>query len=152
MKKVRFSPKTVVISFSSVFVILSFYFVFVNHLEPNEVGIARNWFSGEMQLKESGWHITPPWVWIVTVDIRPIRVSVPSAGHGYNSKLVQFNPKGWQEFVQVEGWRYYWWANRISFNFGYEEEHRGMKDILRGHAYGTKRYMFITILEEFEGK
>lgn len=130
--------------------ILSFYLAFCNHLEPSQIGIARNWISGEMWLQKAGWHISPPWVWVARIDTRPIRVSIPSAGHGYNTKLVQFDPNGWQEFINVEGWRYYWWANRLSFNFGYDEEHRGMKDILRGHAYGVKRYSFIKIIEEYE--
>lgn len=79
-----------------------------------------------------------------------MRVSVDSAGHGYHAKLVQFNADGWQEFVQTEGWYYYWWANRFSFNFGYSEEHRGLKDIMRGYAYGTRRYTFINVLQEYE--
>ena len=128
-----------------------FYFCFLNYTEPTQVGIARNWFTGKMWLQEGGgWHLSLPWTWIARVDTRPIRVSVPSSGHGYSAKLVQFEPKAWEDFIYVEGWRYYWWSNRFSFNFGYEEEHRGMKDILRGHAYGTKKYSFITILSEYD--
>ena len=79
-----------------------------------------------------------------------MRVSVDSAGHGYNAKLVQFNPDGWQEFIQTEGFYYYWWANRFSFNFGYDEEHRGLKDVLRGYAYSPKQYSFLKVLDEYQ--
>lgn len=124
---------------------------FLNHTEPTEIGIARNMITGEVWAqKTGGWHLNFPWVLVPIIDARPMRVSVQSAGHGYSAKLVQFDPDHWQEFVQVEGFRYYWWANRISFNFGYKEEYRGVKDILRGHAYGAKKYRFIKILEEYQ--
>lgn len=130
--------------------IFLFYLGFLNHVEPGQVGLARNWFSGEMWIQGAGWHMTWPWEWVARLDTRPMRVSVQSAGYGYSSKLVQFDPEYWEEFVSVEGWRYYWWANRLSFNFGYEEEYRGFRDIMRGHAYGTERYRFIKFLEEYE--
>lgn len=130
-------------------VAILFYVGFVNYNEPTQLGIARNHISGEMWLQEGGGlYITPPWVWVARVDTRPIRVSVASAGRGYSAKLVQFDKKGWKEFVELEGWRYYWWANRLSFNFGYDEEHRGIRDILRGYAYSPKKYPFLVILEE----
>lgn len=126
------------------------YVSFINHIEPAKIGLARNWISGSIWVQNPGWHIGPPWVWVAEIDTKPMRVSVQSAGHGYSSKLVQFDREYWKEFVKVEGWRYYWWANRLSFNFGYDEESRGLKDILRGHAYGVKKYPFIKILEEYE--
>lgn len=129
------------------------YASFVVHHDPTELGIARNWISGEMWLQEDGgYFVNPPWVWVARVDTRPVRVAVTSAGRGYSGKLVQFDKKGWQEFVQLEGWRYWWWANRFSFNFGYDEEYRGMRDILRGYAYSPKQYPFLVVLEEFASK
>jgi hypothetical protein len=131
-------------------ILLFCYLSFFNHIEPSQVGIARNWITGKIWLQEAGWHLGPPWAWTARIDTRPMRVSVDSAGHGFSGKLVQFDPAYWEEFVQVEGWRYYWWANRFSFNWGYNEEHRGIRDILRGHAYGVKKYPFIKVLEEYE--
>lgn len=131
--------------------IVLFYTLFLNYTEPTQVGIARNWFSGEMRLQEGGgWHVSAPWVWVVRIDTRPMRVAVTSAGRGYSGKLVMFDPKEWREFVQTEGWHYYWWYNRFSFNFGYAEEYRGMRDIMRGYAFGAKKYSFIKILNEYE--
>jgi hypothetical protein len=131
--------------------ILIGYCALLNYTEPTQAGIARNYITGDVWLQETGgWHITAPWVVVVKIDTRPIRVEVSSAGRGYNAKLVQFNVRGWREFVATEGFWYYWWANRLSFNFGYHEEHRGMKDILRGYAYTGRRYPFILILNEYQ--
>jgi hypothetical protein len=130
---------------------LVFYLLFLNYTEPTELGIARNRVTGEMWAqKGGGWHMTAPWVSVSVIDTRPVRVHVTSAGHGYSAKLVQFDSNEWQEFVQIEGFRYYWWANRISINFGYNDEYRGMRDIMRGHAFGTKQYKFIKILTEYQ--
>jgi hypothetical protein len=128
---------------------LLFYVGFLNHVEPSEAGIAKNLATGELWLQGSGWHVTPPWVLVANVDTRPMRVSVSSAGRGYGAKLVHFVPERYREFVEVEGFRYYWWANRISFNFGHEEEYRGFRDIARGYAYGARTYPFFEILEEY---
>jgi len=128
-----------------------FYTAFLNYTEPTQIGIARNFVTGEMWSQNGGgWHITAPWVFVARIDTRPVRVSVTTAGRGYSAKLVQFEPSAWKEFVAIEGFRYYWWANRVSFNFGYNEEYRGMKDILRGYAYSPKKYPFITVLNEYE--
>jgi hypothetical protein len=110
----------------------------------------RNRVSGETKLDTPGWNISAPWVAVSKVDIRPMRVCVTSSGRGFNCKLVRFEPKGFQEFVATEGFRYYWWANRISFNFGYDQEYRGMKDIMRGHAYGIQKYTFLTVVQDYE--
>jgi hypothetical protein len=128
-----------------------FYLLFLNYTEPTQIGIARNYVSGEMWVQEGGgWHFTAPWTLVAKIDVRPMRVAVTTTGRGFSAKLVQFEPKAWREFVATEGFRYYWWANRLSFNFGYDEEYRGVKDILRGYAYSAKKYPFITILKEYE--
>jgi hypothetical protein len=135
------------------FFTLVFYLLFFNYTEPTQFGIARNKITGKMWIQEGGGvYLTWPWVWVVRVDTKPIRVAVVSGGRGYSAKLVQFEKRGWKEFVAVEGWRYYWWSNRISFNLGYDDEYRGMKDILRGYAYGAKSYSFMTVLKEYYAK
>ena len=127
------------------------YLSFANYNEPTEIGVARNIISGEMWLQEGGGlFFDRPWVWVSRIDTRPTRVSVSSAGRGYSAKLVEFDQRAWREFVALEGWRYWWWANRISFNFGYDEEHRGIKDILRGYAYSPKPHSFLVVLEEYQ--
>lgn len=154
-KKVRnvLKKKQVAIPLVVVLLLFLLYNGFVNHNEPTQLGIARNLVTGEMWLQEGGgFFVTPPWVWVARVDTRPMRVSVTSGGRGYSAKLVQFDKDHWEEFVATEGWRYYWWSNRISFNLGYDEEYRGMKDIMRGYAYSARKYPFIVVLEEYESK
>ena len=102
--------------------------------------------------KDGGWHFTLPWVFVSKIDTRPMRVAVTTSGHGYSAKLVRFNTDGWQEFVAIEGFRYYWWSNRFSINFGYDEEYRGMKDIMRGHAYSAKKYSFVDVITEYQSR
>ncbi len=127
-----------------------FYLFCYNHNEAYEVGLARNEITGKVTLQPGGMYITPPWVRVARIDTRPMRVCITSAGLGFNCKLIQFEPSAYQEFVSVEGFRYYWWANRISFNLGYPEEYRGMKDLLRGYAYSVKQYPFVKILRDYE--
>lgn len=131
--------------------VVCFYFIFLNYTEPTEIGISRNLITGNMWSQETGgWHMTSPLVFVSNIDIRPVRVAVTSSGHGYSAKLAQYQKDHWREFIATEGFYYHWWANRISFNFGYDEEYRGMKDIMRGYAYSVKKYDFIKIITEYQ--
>lgn len=135
----------------AIFLPLMFYLSAFNHTEPTELGVAWNVATGEMWAqKGGGWHVTPPWVLVSTIDLRQMRVTITTAGRGFGAKLIQFNPDEWQIFVKTEGFRYWWWANRISFNLGYNEEYRGVRDILRGYAFGIKSYPFIKVLQEVD--
>lgn len=126
------------------------YCLFINYLRTSEIGLARNFFSNRVWMQEKkGFNITLPWVQVARVDINPMRVSIDSGGKGYSAKLVQFDPRYWEDFVKTEGWRYYWWTNRLSFNWGYKEEHRGMKDILRGYAYDSREYPFVVCISKY---
>lgn len=146
IKKSWFKRSSIVFS-----VIFFFYFSFLNYTDPTELGIVRNEITGETWTQETGgWKITWPWVLVSVVDVRPIRVAVHSSGHGYCAKLVQFKKDQWKEFIATEGFYYYWWANRFSFNSGYNEEYRGMKDLMRGYAFSAKKYPFIEILNEYQ--
>lgn len=127
------------------------YLSLVNFTEPTEIGIARNAITGEMWVQEGGGiHFTAPWVRVACVSTHPIRVSVTTTGRGYSAKLVKFEASEWRSFVEVEGFRYYWWGNRLSFNLGYHEEYRGIRDIFRGYAYSAKKYPFLLILDEYQ--
>jgi hypothetical protein len=135
-------------------VIFISYLAFVNYLEPYQVGVARNLVSGEVSLQNplkdrGGFYLTAPWVQVARIDTRPMRVCITSSARAFNCKLVQFEPSAYKEFVAVQGFRYYWWANRISLNFGYTEEYRGVKDLLRGYAFGVKQYPFVTVLRDY---
>lgn len=127
-------------------------FFTVNYNEPTQIGIARNLITGEMVMQEGGIYFKPPWVWVVRIDTRPVRLGIMSGGRGYDAKLVQFDKRYWKEFVAIEGWRYYWFSNRISLNFGHESTYRGMDDVMIGYAYSSKKYPFVVILEEYHSK
>lgn len=133
-------------------VVVAFYLGFVNYTDQYHVGIAWNLFSGGLTLqKKAGFHLSSPWVLVSRVDTRPTRVCITSTSRAYNCKLVQFEPEAYREFVATQGFRYYWWANRLSFNFGYDEEYRGMRDILRGYAFGVEQYPFLKVLDGYAG-
>ena len=127
--------------------LLLFYFLCVNHVEPNEVGISWNPFIGEAKCESPGFYISPPWTRVSNIDTRPCRVCITSTANSYNCLLVAFDAKYFAQFVKIQGFSYWWWNNRFSFNSGYGTEYRGFRDILRGYAYGNVRYDFIKIVE-----
>jgi len=131
-------------------VVMLFYLSCVHFSGITQIGIMQNWTTGELKLDTPGWNISPPWVSVAKIDTRPMRVCVTTAGRGFNCKLVEFVSGEFKAFVETEGFHYYWWYNRVSFNWGYDEEYRGMKDVLRGYAYGVKRYPFVRVLRDFE--
>lgn len=126
------------------------YLFCVHYSGITQVGIMRNVATGELELDHPGWNLSAPWVQVAKVDTRPVRVCVTTAGRGFNCKLVEFVPGEFKKFVEIEGLYYYWWANRFSINFGYDEEYRGMKDLLRGYAYSVKKYSFVRVLRDYE--
>lgn len=132
----------------SAIALLTFYVGFYNNVEQYQAGIAWNRFTGRLELQHAGMYLTPPWVSVSTIDTRPMRVCVTSAGRGFNCKLVRFVPEAYQEFVATEGHYYFWWANRFSFNTGYHDEYRGMKDLMRGYAYSTMGYKFVDVMTD----
>jgi hypothetical protein len=86
------------------------------------------------------------------VSTAPQRLCLTSSAHAaVNCRLVQFVPEHYRQFLAIEGFRWYWWSNRFSFNLGYREEYRGFKDVLRGYAFSSQQYQFILILREYEG-
>jgi len=109
-----------------------------------------NPISGELTRDHPGRHLTPPWVFVAKLDTRPVRVCVTSASRSVNCRLVQFDERLYEDFVRTEGFRYYWWDNRFSFNFGYPEEYRGFRDVMRGYAYSVKKYPFIKVVESYQ--
>jgi len=126
--------------------LLFFYLTCFYYVKPQSMDITWNPFTGELKADTvPGYYCAAPWVMATRLDLRPARVCITTTANSYSCKLVMFNPSGWMEFVRVQGFQYYWWKNRISFNLGYSDEYRGFRDILRGYAYGNKDYDFIII-------
>ena len=107
------------------------------------------WRKGEERKKERGGHPPSPGVAVARVDTRPVRVCITSTSRGFNCRLVQFEPRAYRQFVATQGFHYYWWSNRISFNLGYNEEYRGVKDLMRGYAFSVNKYSFLKLLKEY---
>ena len=126
------------------------YLFCVHYTEYGSIGIMQNFFTRDVALDHPGWNFSAPWVRVARMDTRPTRVCVTTASRAFNCRLVQFNPSAFREFVTTEGFRYYWWDNRLSFNWGYDDEYRGTKDILRGYGYSAQTYPFITVLREYD--
>ena len=115
----------------------------------HEVGICRNIFTGELSIDSvSGFEITAPWVQVSMIDTRPQRLCVECDCRSLSCKLVEFKSEHWRDFVDNEGFGYYWWANRFSFNSGADEEYRGMRWILRGYAFSGQEHTFIKTTKE----
>lgn len=126
------------------------YLSCLSFLDQYHVGLTRNLATGAVTCDtRGGFHFSWPWVQVSRIDTRPARVCLTSASKAFNCKLVKFEPRAFAEFIRVQGFQYYWWANRLSFNSGYNEEYRGMRDLLRGYAFGIKQYPFVTTLEDY---
>jgi hypothetical protein len=127
----RWAP---LLAVASAFALLVYLPLF-HYTGQHEVGLKFNPFMGTVQADTPGFNFSAPWVAVAKLDTRPQRVCVTTVAKVLVCKLVRFNPEGYSEFVKREGFRYYWLDNRISFNFGYAEEYRGVRDLLRGYAF-----------------
>lgn len=127
-----------------------FYLMCFHYTEPTEFGIRWNPVTGSITTDEAqGMHLTAPWVMVSKLPTTPIRVCVTSASRSVNCRLVRFVPSQYKTLIAAEGFRYYWWDNRISFNMGYSEEYRGFKDLLRGYTYSVQQFPFIETLKVY---
>lgn len=132
----------------SLLILLLFYFTCFNFVHPYHIGIKWDFITGELEKQKPGIYITAPWTRVSDIDLEPFRVCITSTSRSSNCLLVSFNEDKWQEFVKMQGFSYWWWNNRFSFNSGYDDEYRGFKDVLRGYAYGNKKYDFIIVEED----
>lgn len=131
-------------------IVLLFWIFFIHYNNTHHVSISRNFFTGEIKLDTTkGIKFSHAWVQVIKFDTRPIKVCIDCSCSNINCRLIAFNPNGWQEFINREGFKYFWFKNRFSFNSGQEHEYRGIKHVLRGYAY-DKKYSFITELELVE--
>lgn len=115
----------------------------------HQVAIARNFFTGKVIIDSTaGFNLSAPWVQVARVDIRPHRLCIDCDCRALNCRLVEFDRSGCMEFVNREGFRYYWWSNRFSYNSGAEQEYRGMAFILRGYMSDGQSHSFLKITKE----
>jgi hypothetical protein len=123
-----------------------FYLSSVYYLGIHQVAITYNKKTGNtMLIKKAGFHIAPPWILASRIDTRPRKYCIPSIAKTATCKLASFRPEEYRSFVYQQGFRYYWWANRISVNFGNNQEYRGMNNILLGYVFSEKEFPFLEI-------
>lgn len=126
------------------------YLPFVHHTDVNQVALMHNVANGSITIdRTAGFTISAPWVLVSRIDIRPNRVCVEGAARVANCRLAKFVPEHLTEFVDREGFRYYWFANRVSFNFGHNQEYRGARNYLRGYAFSNKEVPFVQVIDEY---
>jgi len=134
-----------------IYLVISFFLFYLtsfHYTESYQVGISYNLFSGEIKKDDrTGYHITYPWVLVTRIDCRPIKVCIASATRNMNCRLVKFNPEKYMELMKFEGFSYYWWYNRFSFNSG-QDTYRGFNNLLLGHSYGDNRCSCVEIIKE----
>lgn len=124
------------------------YLALYHYTDQYEFGITYNLVTGEVKPdSHTGHHLTAPWVLATKIDTRPQQVCITSASRNLNCRLVQFDPTKWKELIQLEGFHYYWWYNRLSFNIG-QKTYRGVPNLLLGHSYGQNRCSCVRILQE----
>jgi hypothetical protein len=112
----------------------------------HQASIMRNIVTGVVSVDTiSGPQLSPPWVQVSQIDTRPQRLCIDCDCRVLNCKLAQFVPSGWKEFVDREGFSYWWWSNRISFNSGSDRTYRGQDWILRGYAFEGSEFTFISV-------
>ena len=133
------------------FSILFLFWLFCLHYNDSyHFSVSRNYISGELKgEKAGGLHFSAPWVQVIKFDTRPFKVCLDCSCRNTNCKLIAFNPNGWKDFIDREGIKYYWFANRLSFNIGQDQEYRGIHHVLRGYAYDNE-YSFITVLNDIK--
>lgn len=143
--KNKLIAKLLLVTTLSLFII---YLSCYHFTDQNEFGITYNFVSGELKHDgHDGHHFSYPWVLAVKIDTRPIKVCIASASRNMNCRLVQFQSDKWRELIKFEGFRYYWFYNRFSFNSG-QETYRGLKNLMLGHAYGQNKCSCVKILQE----
>lgn len=136
-----------------VFAIFSFIFLFwlffIHYNNTHHVSVARNFFTGEMKMDSSaGIKFSAPWIQVIKFDKRPFKVCIDCSCANVNCKLIAFEPAGWHDFLQREGFKYFWFKNRISFNSGQSIQYRGIRHVLRGYSFDNKKYSFIKELDQ----
>jgi hypothetical protein len=133
--------------FVSFFILLVFWIIFIHYTPQGKATLDRNIFTGEVVLnKKLGINFTWPWIQSTKVDLRPTKYCIDCACSNMVCVLstVNFDEEGLKEFIQQEGWSYYWLRNRISFNLGHKMEWRGFESVIRGYSFDeTKEWKFI---------
>jgi hypothetical protein len=140
----RFVPLVI----AAVVLNILFYFFCLNHIGPASVGIAYNALNGEVtSQKHAGWYITSPFVRVASIDTRPTQVCLNAGTRILSCKLIEFVPEGAEEFVKLQGFRYY---DGAVVNNSCHDCNSDMYHILQGYAFSGREYPFLRVIEELK--
>jgi len=135
----------------TVILIFSYWLFCVHYNDSYHISISKNIITGETKCDTMGGvKITAPWVQVIKIDTRPVKICIECSCKNINCNLISFNPHGWQDFIQREGFHYYWFSNRFSFNSGNDNEYRGFKNVIRGYAFDNENYSFIKKIDNIQ--
>jgi hypothetical protein len=93
---------TLVVAF---FGLLIFRALWVTNQEKHEFAYAFDRYEGKIEcFTNSGWIVRTPIRYSVhTIDMRPIQITISANQRVLNAKLVRFDPKGIQTFIEWHG-------------------------------------------------
>ena len=118
----------------------------VNYVENYELGYKFDSRDGQIEvLSHTGYVVTAPVVVSVhTIDLRPMQVCINANARVLNCKLVQFNPKGVEQFLS--------WHGRQDYHVGGGASGADLNAILMSYAFdgSGSEYPFMTILRELK--
>ncbi len=118
--------------------LFSFYIFCLNHVSPNEIGVAYNSWDGSLKIQPVGWHRTSAMVKVTCLPTIPVQVDI-NQGLNYDrrvitAKIIQLNTNGIVELIKLQGFSYH-----LGASFQY---------IMSGYAYSGKQYPFLDIIQE----
>lgn len=119
---------------------LIWYKMFVTSVENYELGFVFDRVSGEITiLEKKGWIVRTPFRYSVHhIDMRPHQITISANERVLNAKLVQFDPKGLQTFVE--------WHGRSA-----GDKTKNLQEILKCYAFDLadgKDCPFLTVIQE----
>lgn len=116
------------------------YMMFVTSVENYELGFVFDRVTGEITiLEKKGWIVRTPFRYSVHhIDMRPHQITISANERVLNAKLVQFDPKGLQTFVE--------WHGRSA-----GDNTRNLQEILKCYAFDLadgKDCPFLIVVQE----
>lgn len=106
----------------------------VNHVHMNEIGVTYDMISGDLARQDQpGFYVTSPFVEVSYLSMLPFKVTIPSNAKVINTKIVQFNLDGLDEYLRIQGW-------------GYNLD-QNMDNAFLGYAFSGQSFPFLTIVQ-----
>lgn len=117
-----------------IFIFFAFWLFCINHVSPNEIGIAYDRTNGKISVQQIGWHITAPYVKATTISDLPKAISLTSDNYNnvssfgiYPPKFVQLRikPEMVEDFFHDIGFKYlYQYEQETYMKYAYFQKNR----------------------------